>query len=336
MKIAVVGCGALGSFYGARLLRAGGDVTFLPRSDFDVVREQGVRIRSVEGDFSVHPKVARHASEIGLCDLVVIGLKTTANHLLPSLLPGLVGPQTLLLTLQNGLGNEECLARLFGPGHVLGGLCFVCLNRVQPGVIEHLAHGRVTLGEYGRPAQPRTHQLAAMFNRAGVSCDVADDLEAVHWSKLVWNIPFNGLGVAGVAGYDAVISGDLPAGKVLTEVLPADRLLGEPRWEWLVRELMREVIAIARACGHDLPDELEEDLVERTRVMGAYKASTLVDFERGLPIELESLFLLPLARARAAGLPVPRLTALCRVLQQLDARPRPFTAGQGVCRAGSG
>lgn len=320
MKIAVVGCGALGSYYGARLLRAGEDVTFLPRSDFDVVRERGVRIRSVEGDFSVHPKVARHASEIGPCDLVVIGLKTTANHLLSALLSGLVGPQTLLLTLQNGLGNEECLARLFGPANVMGGLCFVCLNRVRPGVIEHLAHGRITLGEYGRSAQPRTRQLASMFNRAGVVCDVAEDLAAVHWSKLVWNIPFNGLGVAGAAGYEALTSGQLPNDVAVTEVLTTDRLLGEPRWEQLVRELMREVISIARACSHDLPEGLEEDLVERTRVMGAYKASTLVDFERGLPIELESLFLRPLARAREVGLPVPRLTALCRILQQLDAR----------------
>src|SRR5207247_5103470 len=121
----------------------------------------------------------------------------------PNLLPPLVGPQTAVLTLQNGLGNEEVLAALFPPAQILGGLCFVCLNRVAPGVIQHLDHGRVVLGEFGRWPEPRTHDLCTMFKRAGVPCEVADDLARAHWEKLVWNIPFNGLGVASCAGLEA-------------------------------------------------------------------------------------------------------------------------------------
>ena len=206
MKFAVVGCGALGSFYGARFCRIGQDVHFLLRSDYDVVRQKGVTIRSIDGDFHVRPRCARTPEEIGVCDAVLIGLKTTANDQFPKLLPPLVGPHTAVVTLQNGLGNEETLARLFPPEQILGGLCFVCLNRVEPGVIHHTAHGRVVLGEFQRPPQPRTRQLAALFRQAGIACDLADNLAGTHWEKLVWNVPFNGLGVAGTAGYGAFTS----------------------------------------------------------------------------------------------------------------------------------
>jgi 2-dehydropantoate 2-reductase len=320
MKIAVVGCGALGSFYGARLCRAGQDVHFLLRSDYDVVRQSGVTIRSIDGDFHVQPRCARTPEEIGECDAVLIGLKTTANDQFPKLLPPLVGPHTAVVTLQNGLGNEEALARLFPPEQILGGLCFVCLNRVEPGVIHHTAHGRVVLGEFQRPPQPRTRELAALFRQAGIACDLADNLAGTHWEKLVWNIPFNGLGVAGIAGYEAFtgLSCHLSPVTHHTAVLTTDILLGDPRWEKLVRELMLEVIAAANALDFQVPQSLAEENINRTRVMGAYKASTLIDFERGQPLELENMFLEPLRQAQTAGVPVPRLVRLCEVLHQLD------------------
>jgi 2-dehydropantoate 2-reductase len=324
MKVAVVGCGAVGSFYGAKLCRAGHEVHFLLRSDYEVVRRDGVRIRSVDGDFAVRPIAARAPEEIGPAELVLIGLKTTANDQFPRLLPPLVGARTAVLTLQNGLGNEEQLARLFPPEQILGGLCFVCLNRTAPGRIEHLAHGRIVLGEFQRPAQPRTHAIAECFRRAGVLCEVTDNLARAHWEKLVWNIPFNGLGVASAAGYEALLDPQperirrQPPGPCLT----TDKLLADPRWEQLVRELMREVMATAAALGHTLPPDLPEEQIRRTREMGAYKASTLLDFELGRPLELESLFLLPLREARRAGVAAPRLTALCAVLEAL-AQTRP-------------
>jgi 2-dehydropantoate 2-reductase len=137
---------------------------------------------------------------------------------------------------------------------------------------------------------------------------------------LLWNIPFNGLGVAGAAGYEAVVRGQLPAEDfVLGPCLPTDALLGEPRWLALVTELMREVLAVADRLGFEIPVQAIETRIERTRRMGAYKASTLVDFERGQPLELESLFLAPLRCAREAGVATPRLAALCDLLVELYA-----------------
>jgi 2-dehydropantoate 2-reductase len=318
MKIAVVGCGAVGSYYGARLGRSGQEMHFLLRSDYEAVRRHGVQILSPEGDFRYQPRCARTPEEIGVCDLVLIGLKTTANDQVGRLVAPLVGPATAIMTLQNGLGNEELLAGLFGAEKILGGLCFVCLNRTGPGVVRHLAHGTIVMGEYRRRPEPRTHEIAGLLRNSGVPCKVTDNLEGAHWEKLVWNIPFNGLGVAAAAGREALESGVIAAKEKISGCLPTDRLLSEPGWEQLVRELMLEVIATANARGHQLPVELAEKQIERTRKMGAYKASTLLDFEHGKALEMENLFWEPLRQARQAGVNAPRLHALCAVLGELD------------------
>lgn len=324
----MVGCGAVGSFYGAKLCRAGHEVHFLCRSDYPVVQAHGVWIHSPEGDFHVRPRTAPCPEAIGQCDLVLIGLKTTANHMFARWLPPLVGPHTRLLTLQNGLGNEEQLHRLFPTHTILGGLCFVCLNRVAPGVIHHLGYGQVTLGQFQSAPDGQTRELARLFQQAGVPCDLTDNLERAHWEKLAWNIPFNGLGVAGTAGYEAVISGQRIPNRPLGPVLPTNQLLDGSRWEALVRELMREVIQTGRALGFSIADALADQLIARTRTMGAYRASTLLDFELGRPLELESLFLEPLRRAQAGGASTPRLAALCSLLKELQdngARPPRLT-----------
>jgi 2-dehydropantoate 2-reductase len=316
MKIAVIGPGAVGSYYGAKLSRDGHEVFFLLRSDYEHVRLHGVKILSPEGDFNARPKCARRADEIGNVHLAIIALKTTANDALPELLRPVVGLTTAVLTLQNGLGNEEVISRIVSPEQILGGLCFVCLNRISPGVIQHLAHGKIELGEFGRWPEPRTHDIAGAFRHAGVPCGVRDNLEKAHWEKLTWNIPFNGLGVASCAGYNAVQSGRFTgrAGECLT----TDKLLADAKWFALVQELMNEVIASGNAFRLNIAGDLREDLIDKTRVMGAYKPSTLLDFERNQPVEIESLFLEPLRRAEQRGVSVPRLRALCSILHALN------------------
>lgn len=321
MKIAVVGCGALGSYYGAKLARAGEEVHFLLRSDYDAVRRRGVFIESPDGNFNVRVRCARTPQEIGESDLVLIGLKTTANDQFAALLPPLVSSRTAIVTLQNGLGNEEALASLFPVEQILGGLCFVCLNRIEPGVIRHMDHGMVVLGEFKRWPEPRTHEIADRFKHAGITCKVTDNLARAHWEKLVWNVPFNGLGVASAAGYGVFENPALPVQRA-SECLTTDKLLADPRWEVVARELMLEVIAAANALGHGVPAEMAEKQIVRTRTMGAYKASTIVDFERNQPLELESLFGEPLRQANSAGVVTPRLQRLVEVLRALVAATR--------------
>jgi 2-dehydropantoate 2-reductase len=316
MKIGIIGCGALGSYYGAMLGRDGHEMHFLLRSDHDVVKRRGVSIQSPNGNFNFRPKAATTPEKIGICDLVLIGLKSTANERFAELVPPLVGPDTAVMTLQNGLGNEDALAELFPREQILGGLCFVCLNRTEPGIVHHLAHGRIVMGEFAGWPEPRTHDICTAIKHAGVPCIVTDQLERVHWEKLIWNIPFNGLGVAGAAGYDACLSGE-PGGS-MGECLATDKLLDGGKWETLVLELMQEVIAAGQGNGFRMKPKLAEKNIAATRVMGAYRASTLIDFERGQALELQALFREPLRRAKQAGVNTPRLESLCRVLDELD------------------
>lgn len=296
-RIAIVGAGAVGGYYGGRLAEHGEDVHFLLRSDYEAIQERGLRLISPQGDAHLRVQAHRSAASIGPCDLVIIALKVTANATLPELLPPLLKPDTMLLTLQNGLGNEEFLARHFGARRVLGGLCFVCINRIAPGVIQHLAQGRIHLGEHGRPPQPRTHALAAALRRSGIDCQIEDSLAAARWQKLVWNIPFNGLSIA--------------AGGIDTAAI-----LANPGLERRVRRLMAEIIDTARRLGHAIPDGLIPDMIERTRTMSAYKPSSLIDFLEGREVELEAIWGEPLRQAAAAGLAMPEVSALREELQQ--------------------
>lgn len=293
MKIAIIGSGSIGLYYGAKLMASGEDVRFLMRSGFDVARQDGIRVKSPDGDMHIKsPTVARNVEEIGPSDLVIISLKVTDNAVLRTLLPPLLKSDTALLTLQNGLGNEDFLAEHFGKDRVLGGLCFVCLTRDTPASVEHFGHGTLSLGEFSAPGiSPRLMDVAERFRRSGVETHTVENLIAERWRKLVWNIPFNGLSVAS-------------GGKTV------DQILERPELYQSCVALMHEVIAVANVLGYAIPLEFADVQLARTYPMGAYQPSTLVDFLAGKPLEIEAIWGEPLRRAHAAGVPVPHLEAL--------------------------
>lgn len=295
-RIAIVGAGAVGCYYGGRLAEHEHDVHFLMRSDYDAVMRDGLHISSPLGDAHLQVKAHRSAEEIGPCDLVIIALKATSNPLLLEILPPLLHENTALLTLQNGLGNEEFLAQHFGVQRVLGGLCFVCINRTGPGCILHIAQGRISLGEHTRSPLPRTHSIAAMFQASKIECVIEPSLAAARWKKLVWNIPFNGLSIA--------------AGGLDTASILADAAL-----EQRVRDLMYEIIATARALRHEVSDDLIDDMIERTRSMTRYRPSSLIDFEAGHEVELEPIWGEPVRQAESSGLAMPHVSYLLSELR---------------------
>jgi 2-dehydropantoate 2-reductase len=297
--IAVVGSGALGSYYGAKLARQGADVRFLMRADLEAVRGHGLSIREKDEEWNVRAQAFASTAEIGPVDLVCIGLKTTANAELERLIPPLLHERTLLLTLQNGLGNEAFLARRWGAGRVLGGLCFVCLNRVAPGIVEHYDHGTLSLGEFGREPMERTRVIGAMFSTAGVETHVVENLITERWRKLVWNIPFNGLSIA-------------------TGGRTCDQLLAHEGLRAQVRGLMVETVAAAEALGHPIPESFVDYQIERTYSMGAYKPSSMIDWQLGRAVEVESIWGEPWRQGSAAGVALPKLEFLYRLLQQLS------------------
>ena len=195
-RIAVVGSGALGSYYGAKLAYGGSNVHFLMRGDLSEVQEKGLYVRGKGENFRVASVNCYNSTkEIGPCDLVLIAVKATSNGDLVDLIPPLLHERTMLLTLQNGLGNEEFLAEYFDAERVLGGLCFICLSRVSRTEVERYDYGHIIIGEYERKPSERTHAIALHFSGCGIKSSVAEDLALEHWRKLVWNIPFNGLSI---------------------------------------------------------------------------------------------------------------------------------------------
>lgn len=302
-KIAIVGAGAVGSYYGARLQAAGQDVHFLLRSDFDAVSAEGLKIQSVAGDFEL-PKVNayRDPEEIGVVDWVVVAAKATANPAMVGLIRPLLHDTTAILTLQNGLGNDEFFAAEFGEARVLNGLCFVCINRLRAGLIDHTASGLIRVGEYGRGITARLRDLVRVLEAAKVPCEGVESLEKAQWMKLVWNFPFNGLAIA--------------EGGVDTQVLLKERGL-EPE----LRALMAEICDVAAALGHEIPASFIDHQIDITHPMGPYRPSSMIDYVEGRAVEFEAIWDRPLEVAKRLGLEVPRMKALHqRIAERLEQR----------------
>lgn len=302
-RIAIVGAGALGCYYGARLVKAGEDVHFLVRSNRAALMAQGLKVKSPTERITAR-KIQVYASpaEIGPCDLVVIATKATGNEALKTILPALLKPDTVVLTLQNGLGVEEPIAEIAGPDRVIGAICYIGCTRTAPGVVNCSFPGLMTIGKFGKPAGERTQAVAAMWRRAGIKCNAQDNLESQRWHKLVWNVPFNGLAIV--------------AGGITTDVLLADEGL-----KLLARRLMEEIADAAAKFGHEIPRSFLDLQFERTAKMGAYRPSSLIDFEEGREVEVEEIWGEPVRRAKAVGAAVPRVEMLYWMIKQrLNAR----------------
>ncbi|MDT8440910.1 MAG: putative 2-dehydropantoate 2-reductase [Desulfuromonadales bacterium] len=294
MRIGVIGAGALGLYYGALLQRAGHDLRFLLRRDYPAISSRGLTVTSPHGDFHL-PEVAgfTDSRQIGPVDLVLVGLKSYDNDRLCSLVAPLVGAETAILTLQNGLGNEERLITEFGSDRVVGGVAFLCCNRGEPGTVHHLDQGAVRLAEFARADMARVAPLAELFRAAGIPCEACADLTRIRWEKLVWNMPFNGL---------CALTG-----------LATDRLLACAATRQLIEALMAEVIAAANRQEISEPlasGELVPRLLQATERMGAYRPSMMIDRLERRPLELEAIYRIPLERGERQGAAMPRVAML--------------------------
>ncbi|MCB1314679.1 MAG: 2-dehydropantoate 2-reductase, partial [Leptospiraceae bacterium] len=278
------------------------------RSDYGHIRRRGIRVESRDGDFDL-PEVAVYAQpeDIGPVDLILIGLKTTANHVFGRLLPPLFTPdRTALLCLQNGIGNEEQLARIFPDNAIIGGTAFLCSNRVGPGHIHHTDYGHVHIAAYADFPPDRLTVFADVLNRAHIDCTVIDDYLEMRWRKQVWNVPFNGLCTLHNQATDALL-----------------QIPGESE---RIERIMHEVITLARALharrSGNRPFHLDYDWIaeqiRRTRTMGAYLPSMLLDRRAGRPIELESIIGVCL-RKRDTEAPEVQLPAIQELYTQLSA-----------------
>lgn len=295
-SVTIVGCGAVGQYYGAMLAKSGAEVRFLLRSDYEYVRQNGIEIRSIHGDFHVPVKACKDPSECGGADLIFLSLKTTARDYLAGLLPRLAGPSSYVFTVQNGLGNEEFISRFVPLERIIGGAAFVCLNRVSPGCVSHTAFGTLKAQGMSPEMDPALLlQIQALFTSAGIEFIITDSLKSIKWEKLIWNVPFNGLSAA--------------LGGVDTQTL----LSHKPTYA-LVEEIMKEVLVNAHAQGIALADSLIARNIEKTLPMGPYYTSMALDRKHGNPLEAETIVGEPLRMGLAKGLKLPYTQALYAIL----------------------
>ena len=306
VTIAVIGAGAVGGYYGARLAQAGHDVRFLLRRDLEAVRTNGLRVYSRDGDFHL-PSItaASRPEELGTVDWVICSLKATALEQARELVEPCLREDTRILALMNGLGVEARFAEWFGAQRVFGGMAFVCINRGEPGVIHHLDYGRISLGNVLDDARENAH-LDELLRGANIETVVAPNLRYARWEKLCWNVPFNGLSVAG--------------GGIGTQTILRDREL-----RTTAETAMREVVAAGNA---DLSaanstsrldvDEVVARMFSLTETMGDYRTSMVIDYVNGAELEVEAILGNPVRRARELGLAVPTMSALHGLVANAD------------------
>ena len=291
MRYGIIGTGAIGGFYGARLARSGAEVHFLLHSDYDYVREHGLQVDSCDGNFHLDsPHVYRDTREMPQCDVVLVGLKSTNNHMLARLLPPLLREDTLVVLIQNGIGVEQDVQRMFPGTWLAAGLAFICSAKTEPGRVSHQCYGSINIANYSCPDPQPVGQVIAHLHQAGIEAQEVEYATA-RWRKAVWNMPFNGMTVA--------------------LHCQTDELMRHPATRRLIREQMMEIVCATRALGVEGVDEpFVEKMLTMTDAMTPYSPSMRLDWDHRRPMELDYIYTRPLQIAREAGSPMPRLEML--------------------------
>lgn len=318
-KVAVVGVGAVGSYYGARLWEAGHDVQFQMRGvNYRTAIEKGIRVSSIDGDIHIPPSslnAFEDTSEMDKADWVIVALKSTSLSDVPSLVLPLLRSDSRLLLVMNGLVEEDVIALLReytgqtvdGPlaccMTVYGGMAFICCNRMSPATTNHTFYGPLSAG-----VTPSTREgtreakeaFVSLWEGAKVKTSFVPSLLRERWRKNLWNLPFNGLSVS-MGG------------------ITVDKIVGDPGLRRLAEEIMEETLLIANKNLEDtlgkgryipLTEEDSKLMMTLSDTMGPYRPSTMIDLVEKRPMEVEYLFRKPLERAQQLGLQVPYLESI--------------------------
>lgn len=299
MKYAVIGTGAIGGFYGGRLMRAGNEVNFLLHTDYEYVRENGLQIDSCDGSFHLdHVKAFRKTADMPEVDVILVCLKSTREHLLKEMLPPIIKNNPLVVLIQNGIGLEDDLHAIFPELQIAAGLAFICSGKVGPGHIDHQCYGSINIGNYSCHDDALMNQFISDLKAAEIEVNTVEYLEA-RWKKAVWNMPFNGMTVA----LDTM----------------TNKLLENPSTRQLIRDQMMEVVGAAKALGVNGVDEaFVEKMIQMTDSMTPYKPSMKIDFDNHRPMEIDYLYSKGIQQAANAGYRMHKLEMLEQELRFLE------------------
>ncbi len=325
MKFLIAGAGAIGAYMGARMARAGLDVTLFARGPhLRAMQEHGVRVRSAEGDFDARPKLAATLDEVGPVDVVFLAVKA---HSLPQLAPQLgpvLGPETTVVSTQNGIpwwffqglsGAGEgirlervdpggVIAAAIEPRRVLGSIVYFSTEIIEPGVVLHTEGNRISLGEPDGTRSERCRQIAAALVASGLRCPVTTHIHNEIWVKILGNVAFNPI-------------------SALTRATLAE-MVRDAEVSALVRNVMKETEAVASKLGFRLPVSIDQRIAGAEKV-GEHKTSMLQDLESGRPMELEAIVGAMVELGERLGVPMPHTATVYACTKLL--------AKHGSCRA---
>jgi 2-dehydropantoate 2-reductase len=299
MRVLVMGTGSVGGYFGSLLQIAGEEVTFVARgAHLEAMRQGGLRIRSARGDLHLEVKVTENPSSMGEFDLIMIAVKSYDTEEAAQIVAGNVGRSTLILSLQNGVENDDLLANRFGWEKIIGGVAYIGASIVEPGVIEHHSAGRLAIGEYPWGAKG----AAALVNelQRGVETVLVPDIRAQKWRKLLFNAAFNTVtALTGISFEEATECRD-------------------------TRELALGIIAegrkVAKTEGVHLADDVEKEILGLARSLGEAPSSILTDLRRGRRLELDALLGVITRKGNREGISTPFSQTVFALLNHMDSR----------------
>jgi 2-dehydropantoate 2-reductase len=302
----ILGAGAIGAFFGSALARHGFDVSVVCRSDYQVVKQTGFHIRSpLLGEHRFMPaQVFSSAQDAGTQhDFVFLTTKVLEGEDRAAFLRPVIGKNTVIALIQNGIDIEADIQASFGENEILSGVAFIAVSRTGPGEVHHQSAGSLTLGLYPRGLSSAAQQIVSAFEAAGVPCKPTEDIVKARWQKALWNATFNPISIMGGVLDTAII--------LRTE---DDRRF--------VRTAMMEIAAVAAAAGYAIAPEVIDKLIEGTLAMPAYKSSMALDYENGRPMEIEAILGNVVRAAHRRDVAVPTLDAIYRIAKMIEAKVR--------------
>ena len=300
-QITVVGAGAVGGFFGARLAQVHPQVSFLLRSPTaEIIKRNGLTIQSNSlGTFTVHPRVTSDPKELSSPDLIILGVKAYDLDEACRQIESIVREDTTILTLQNGVTCEDELIQRFGRERVLGGVAFIYSKIIEPGIIEHYTRGTVMVGEIMGHETPRLLHLVDLFQRADIPCRVSQDIRKAKWEKMCWNCVFNPL-----------------------TVLMNDRVseaLDHLEMKSVISTIVSEVSSVAMAHRIPLDDDIADKVIQWSEEIRDIHTSMYDDWKAGRPTEIDYLNGYIAKKGEEFGIPTPlneTLTALVKVITE--------------------
>lgn len=289
MRIAIMGSGGVGGYFGARLARAGFDVTFIARgAHLEAMQHNGLLVESKLGDIRIEkPQTTGDPASIGEVDLVLFGVKLWDTESAARAIVPLVGPQTGVVSFQNGVQKDELLRSVVGEAAVMGGVCYIAATIARPGVIQHGgAMQKLVFGEYGNKAPTRVQSLLEACRKAGIDAEISADIRRATWEKFVF-----------LVGLSATTA---------TMRAPVGVVRAHPRARAMLHEAMREVVTVGRAEGVAIAEDFADNrLAFCDNLPPEMSASMRNDLERGNRLEVEWLSGDVVARGQRLGVPTP-------------------------------